>query len=389
MSGTSLLGGLTQHEFLRDYWQRRPLLVRQAFADIRAPISADELAGLALESDVPSRLVMQHDVARWSLRYGPFEEADFASLPETHWTLLVTDLEKFAPALHTLIEPFRFLPDWRIDDLMISYAAPHGSVGPHTDAYDVFLLQLEGTRRWQIDTRPVDPENRLPDVDLRILAHFEPESEWVLEPGDMLYLPPGIAHYGVALDACMTASIGFRAPGQKELVSAWLDDVAARVDPECRYNDAGRPVARNPGEIDPASRQAIVSMMREALERSDDALERWFGRYITEPRADLVSLYPEPEGWTNEGLAQHLASGRDLKRNTAARLAYFTQQETLFLYADGEEYPLDMNFQALVAVLCQRIDFPATLCRQLLDNHPDACGLIVRLLDRGILEPAE
>ncbi|OBS10736.1 hypothetical protein Thpro_020452 [Acidihalobacter prosperus] len=383
------MGDLAPRTFLRDYWQRKPLLVRQAFAGIRAPLDAEELAGLALESDVPSRLVQQHDAARWSVRYGPFEDSDFAALPDTHWTLLVTDLEKFVPALHDLVKPFRFLPDWRIDDLMISYAAPQGSVGPHTDAYDVFLLQLEGRRRWQIDTRPVDPGNRLPGAELSILAHFEPESEWVLEPGDMLYLPPGVAHYGLALDPCMTASIGFRAPSQQDLVSAWLDDVAAALDPERRFGDAGRAVADNPGEIDLASRDAIIALMREALARDDVALERWFGRYITEPRADLIGLYLAPDNWDEAALGAQLASGRGLKRNTAARLAYFIRDDRLFLYADGQEYPLDMNFLEPVAVLCQRFDYPAALCRRLLDDAPGSAGLMVNLLERGILEAVE
>ncbi|AOV16946.1 hypothetical protein BJI67_07585 [Acidihalobacter aeolianus] len=382
-----LLGGLSADEFLRDYWQRRPLLVRGAFEDVAPPLEPDEFAGLALEPDVPARLVVQHGERHWELRHGPFEESDFAALPETHWTLLITDLEKFVPPLQTLVEPFRFLPDWRIDDLMISYAAPQGSVGPHTDAYDVFLLQLAGRRRWQIDTRPVSPDNRLPDQDLRILAHFEAESEWVLEPGDMLYLPPGVAHYGVALDECMTASIGFRAPSQRDLVSAWLDDVVAGLDPERRYDDPGRPsAASSPGEIDSASRKRLVALLREAVGRSDSDLERWLGCYLTEPRADLASLYPPPCSDAEDTLSQHLAAGLGLMRNTAARLAYFSSADTVYFYADGEERTLDLNFQSLLAVLCLRYEYPAELCRDWFEEYPGAHALLADLLRRGVLE---
>lgn len=388
MNGLTLLGGLSPDTFLRDYWQRRPLLVRQAFPAISPILSADELAGLALESEVPSRLIMQATANSWDLRYGPFTSSDFSSLPPTHWTLLVTDLEKFVPKLHELIEPFRFLPDWRIDDLMISYAAPHGSVGPHTDDYDVFLLQLEGSRRWQIDSRPVSPDNWLPDIALRIMACFEPESEWILEPGDMLYLPPGMAHYGVALDKCMTASIGFRAPSQKDLVGAFLDDVVSGLDPDRRFGDPGRTIASNPGEIDAASRRNIIALIREAIDLHDDTLARWFGRYITEPRVELTSLYPEPQPWHVDDVKSFMARAGGLTRNTAARLAFFSQGETLLLYADGEEYPLGMKFRPLVDILCRHFDYPGVLLQRLTDSDPDMLELIAQLLKRGILETA-
>ena len=159
----------------------------------------------------------------WELRRGPFTEEDFLELPETHWTLLVSDVEKQAPDMAALIEPFRFVPDWRIDDLMISYAPEHGTVGPHVDDYDVFLLQALGQRRWQISTQPVDPDNFLPDTELRIMDEFEPVQDWVLEPGDLLYLPPKVAHHGVALGPCMTCSIGFRAPLHSDMVGRYVD----------------------------------------------------------------------------------------------------------------------------------------------------------------------
>lgn len=385
----NLLNGLTPQAFLNDYWQRRPLLVRQAISDIQSPIGGEELAGLSLETEVPSRLVIQHDRDDWSLRYGPFAESDFFDLPESHWTLLITDMEKFVPKLHELMARFRFLPDWRIDDLMISYAAPQGSVGPHRDAYDVFLLQLEGTRHWQINTDPSMPNDLIPNLDLGILANFKAESEWVLEPGDMLYLPPGVAHYGIAIEAGMTASIGFRAPSQHELVTAWLDDIAARIDPELRFSDPGRHMMDNPGEIDEASRHSIIRLLKEALQYNDEKLERWFGRYITEPRADLVSLYSDDVHWSDKRLVQHLSDGHGLVRNTAARLAYFSRGQQLFLYADGMEYTFDMNFQWLIGVLCQRFSYPAELCYEFLDSHPQAIQLIKKLLQRGILEPSE
>ncbi|HPQ96555.1 MAG TPA: cupin domain-containing protein, partial [Thiolinea sp.] len=216
------LGELAVEDFLRDYWQQQPLLVRQAFPGFELPLSADELAGLACDTDT-ARLVLERGGRHpWELRSGPIAEDAFAGLPETHWTLLVNDCEKMVPELQAIVQPFRFIPDWRIDDLMISYAAPGGSVGPHVDAYDVFLLQAQGRRRWQISSQPCTPDNFIPDLDLRVMQAFSPEQEWVLEPGDLLYLPPGVPHYGVAMGECMTCSIGFRAPSQAELLERLL-----------------------------------------------------------------------------------------------------------------------------------------------------------------------
>ncbi|MEZ5672242.1 MAG: cupin domain-containing protein [Thiotrichaceae bacterium] len=202
------LGNLTPAQFLADYWQKQPLLIRQAIPDFTSPISPDELAGLACESQVESRLIMERGGQHpWQVRHGPFTEQDFTQLPETYWTLLVQEVDRHVPEIADLIDKFSFIPSWRIDDLMISYAVPQGSVGPHTDSYDVFLLQAHGTRRWQISSQQGE---LLPDLELKILREFTPEQEWILSPADMLYLP-GVAHYGVALDECMTYSIGFLA----------------------------------------------------------------------------------------------------------------------------------------------------------------------------------
>lgn len=199
-----LLGGLTAREFLRDYWQRNPLLIRQAIPDFETPLSPDELAGLALEEEVESRIIAPGEQGPWQLRQGPFKEEDFSTLPEREWTLLVQAVDQFVPEVAELVEPFKFLPSWRIDDVMISYAAPGGGVGPHYDNYDVFLLQGYGRRRWKIGQRCTSESPLQDNPDIKILAEFEQTDEWVLEPGDMLYLPPQLAHDGIAEDECMT-----------------------------------------------------------------------------------------------------------------------------------------------------------------------------------------
>ena len=386
-AGTTLLGGLRPADFLRDYWQRRPLLVRQAMPELVSPLSPEELAGLSLEAEIPSRLVIERGAAPWEVRYGPFTEQDFAELPPSHWSLLVTDLEKFVPELGSLVEPFRFIPDWRIDDLMISYAPPQGSVGPHTDAYDVFLLQLHGHRRWQIDSRPVAADNRLPDTSLSIMRDFEAEQEWVLAPGDMLYLPPHVAHHGVALDDCMTASIGFRAPSQKDLLGAWLDDTVARLDPERRYADPGLAAQGNPGEINREARSRAIELLREALTTDDAALERWFGCYITEPRVDLACLYPATREWDSAALRGYLQQGEPLLRNPAARLAWFEQGPRLLCFADGEERSLPHTSRALLEHLCLEHHYSAAELLQRMDDDGEA--LLIWLLERGVIETAD
>ena len=221
-----ILGGISAREFLRDYWQKKPLLIRQAIPGFQSPISPDELAGLSLEEDVESRLVIEHGESPWELRRGPFTEHTYQQLPERDWTLLVQAVDQLVPDVAELIEHFRFLPNWRIDDVMISYAAPGGGVGPHFDNYDVFLLQAHGQRRWRIGQMCDSESPMLAHGDLRILADFQGTEEWVLEPGDMLYLPPRLAHFGTAEDACMTYSVGFRAPSAAEVLTHFTDFLA-------------------------------------------------------------------------------------------------------------------------------------------------------------------
>ena len=211
--------GLPVARFLGEYWQKKPLLIRQAFPNYQPPLTPEDLAGLACEEAALSRLVV-HDRKKdsWTLRNGPFAEAEFPKLGKKDWTLLVQDMDKWDRDVRALLAHFRFLPAWRVDDIMISFAAPGGSVGPHVDQYDVFLLQAQGHRRWQIDTDPHAPCGFRPDVELKLLQKFTPSHEWLLEPGDMLYLPPGMPHHGEAVDACMTFSVGMRAPSQAELI---------------------------------------------------------------------------------------------------------------------------------------------------------------------------
>lgn len=282
-----ILGGLAAGEFLTRYWQREPLLIRAALPDYVAPLSADELAGLSLQEEVESRLVLERgEQGPWELRLGPFVEADFRRLPETHWTLLVQALDLWVPEVAELLECFDFLPRWRVDDIMASYAPIGGSVGPHYDHYDVFLLQVSGRRRWQIGAVCDGTAEQVAGTPLNILARFEAEHEWLLEPGDMLYLPPRVAHWGVAASDCMTFSVGFRAPSVADMMAELAVTVAeqqAYADQAVFYTDPPLTPDMARADIDAAFIEQVRCQLSAVLE--DEALlADWFARYMTQPK---------------------------------------------------------------------------------------------------------
>lgn len=349
----TLLGELSPEEFLAEYWQRKPLLVREAWPGFESPLSPEELAGLGLEEGVTSRLILEEAGEHpWEMRFGPFDEADFTSLPLTHWTLLVQEVDRLVPEVADVLEPFRFVPNWRIDDVQISYAPAHGNAGAHIDSYDVFLLQGKGRRRWKISHEPIPPgkENYVPDVDVRILKDFKPDAEWVLEPGDMLYLPPRIPHHGVALDDCMTYSIGFRAPSQQELFSALMADANVLVPEDRQYQDAGMRRPEEPGEIRPEERRAIREALREVV-ADDEKLDRWFGRYVTRPRRGARPPRPETPIAPSQ-IVETIQAGGRLRRSAVAHFAHIDQADggaTLFVC--GRTYDFAPGSAHLAALL--------------------------------------
>jgi len=343
-----LLGGLTAREFLRDYWQKKPLLVRQAFPDFVSPIDADELAGLALEEEVESRLVLEHGERPWELRRGPFAEDAFSDLPERDWTLLVQAVDQFVPEVAELLEEFRFLPSWRIDDVMISYAAPGGSVGPHFDNYDVFLLQGDGTRNWKVGQMCNSDSALIDHADLRILADFEQSEEWTLEPGDMLYLPPRLAHYGVAESECLTYSVGFRAPSAAEVLTHFTDFLGQFLPDEERYSDADAQPVSDPHQIQHDALDRLKALIDKHM-ADKDLLLTWFGQFMTEPR------YPEQvvgEELSEQDLINYLEQGAVLIRNPSARMAWSELNDDLMLFASGRSCPLPAKLRELLKLVC-------------------------------------
>ncbi|WP_231694053.1 cupin domain-containing protein [Arenimonas sp.] len=332
--------GMPAEVFLRDYWQKRPLLIRGAFPGFVSPITPEDLAGLACEESALSRVVL-HDRKRdrWELRTGPFDEAMFPDMPRQDWTLLVQDVDKWDMDVRDLLHRFRFLPAWRVDDVMVSFAAPGGSVGAHVDQYDVFLIQGLGHRRWQIDTNPDAPKAFRPDVELKLLSEFTPDHDWVLAPGDILYLPPGVPHHGVAEDACLTLSVGMRAPSVAELMVDLAEELAAATPEEARYADPDLALPADPFEID----EAAFGRVRQALSRLQDldetALRRWFGRFITQYRsAGEIARPARPPALA--ALTSALDEGALLLRHPHARHAWARDGRKACLHANGLSLPM-------------------------------------------------
>jgi len=350
----TLLGGLSATQFIQEYWQKKPLLIRQAIPDYVCPLSAEELAGLALEDEVESRLIQQHG-DDWQCRYGPFDESDFTSMPDSHWTLLVQNCNRYIPEFAQLLENFDFLPSWRLDDIMVSYAADQGSVGPHWDQYDVFLLQGWGQREWRIIEGDHSNAKLRPGLDLKILSHFDAQHSWLLEPGDMLYLPPGVAHYGIAAGPCITISVGFRAANASQLLNAFCDELLTRQQQQLqqifyRDNFQNAPSLPQDGLIDELAQQRFSEILQPIVQKQLHN-PAWMALALTQSGVPTAAL---EEPLDPSHLRQRLQLGEYLCRDQASRFAYIKNSKSVILYANGDRFEFDLNLEPLVKLLSGR-----------------------------------
>ncbi|KVQ73976.1 cupin [Burkholderia multivorans] len=346
---TPLLGGLTPAQFMRRYWQKKPLLIRQAMPGVKPPVTRDALFDLAADYDAESRLIT-HFRNKWQLAHGPFEPGSLPAVTRDAWTLLVQGLDLHVDAARALLDRFRFIPDARLDDLMISYATNGGGVGPHFDSYDVFLLQVEGRRRWRIGAQ--QDLSLQAGVPLKILANFEPTDEWVLEPGDMLYLPPHIAHDGVADGECMTCSIGFRAPSAGELGAQFLYYLAERgglrdSGADDLYRDPKQPAVAAPAELPPAMVERVAEFVDAIRWRKRDVAE-FLGCYLSEPKSNVV--FEPPARPLSEAAFVAQASRRGIRLDRRAALLYNARS----YFINGEEGPLEEAGEWLPELANQR-----------------------------------
>lgn len=389
----NILGDISTEEFFRDYWQKKPLVIRGAFSDFEMPFDAGELAGLVCETDAPSRIISEKGFAPehkpWASKYSPFTDKDFTSTPKSHWTFLVNDLERYIPELGNLIEPFRFIPDWRIDDLMVSYAADQGSVGPHVDAYDVFLIQGEGKRRWQVVTDP-DYPTELQKADLAVLKQFNHDEEWLLDTGDMLYLPPNMPHHGVAEGECFTFSVGFRAPDTLDLTQSWIESFSDLANNEVknadsssetnqlinkRFDDKNRKPQENSAEITADDIQKLSKQITDLVQNQEQQLPIFLGKFLTESK--------------NANQEEQVQSSRfsknsDFERESWIRIAYIEQEDKIHLFASGNHIALPHSQKVAIQAFCEHYYYSSESLKPLFE-YDEFTLMFKRLLKSGSL----
>lgn len=358
MKAQNLFGELTNQQFLDEYWEKKPLLIRQAFPDIKPPFSAEELAGLCCDTDAPGRLIVEHgcgldtegDQQPWQVFNAPLETEHFLKLPETHWTLLVNDLERYYPEHLELLANFDFIPDWRKDDLMVSYAVEGGSVGPHIDEYGVFLIQALGERHWQLDPS-VNPENIIPCIELKLLAEFNAQQEWTLSPGDMLYLPPLLAHYGVAKNNCMTYSVGLRSPSQQELIESFLGALFDKGKTSSRYNDSARKIQTHYGEIEAKDIEELKQHLLNAFKENDVLFTDWLGQYLTEKKN------PQREEFIDDSSEYTLDKKTTYFRSPSSEMAWIDHSGHITIFVNGESSSWSESIKKNIQFICKSYQY--------------------------------
>ena len=394
-----------QQDFLKDYWQKKPLLIKGGLAAWNNPITADELAGLALEEEVESRLIEAQPVidsvtkSQWSLEHGPFAEQRFSSLGEKNWTLLVQAVDHYAPEVAQLLTYFGFIPGWQIDDVMVSYATKGGGVGPHYDRYDVFLVQGQGQREWQIGQR-CNKHTALQDGQaLSLLTEFNCEQSHTLSAGDILYVPPYVSHWGTALDNnCMTYSVGFRSPSQAEMLddySGFMQDVLSEDD---RFRDATLS-ASAAGAIDEQTIDSLALMLSERL-RDKNHLRHWFGRWASQTKYSVTNT--QDESIENNNAEDLIINEIDFNntdlvifRDSASRFYYIDENKKegtqLLLFVNGREIQLGGELEALpdllkasIKTLCNQQSFSAEQLQPWL-NDPANYNVLAELFENGEL----
>lgn len=399
----TILSGMTARTFLNEYWQKKPLLIRAGLTDFELPLEADELAGLAMEEEIEARIVIEKGLAQnnqfaqpWQTLHGPFTEQDFANLPEQEWTLLVQAVDHWVPEIQTIKERFRFLPSWRLDDVMVSYATTGGSVGPHYDQYDVFLIQVAGKRRWQVLSPDDYQDSHIADIPLHILDNFAAQAkmDWEVETGDILYIPPNFAHYGRALDDdCMTYSVGFRAPSWQDVLLGVCDKVSENLAEQGSVNDKRRFAA--PSNNDEPHHAEIHSSDIQYLHQElsnfinqPELLADWLATHMTEVKyPEYHSDLPQEE---SAAALQEALNGTLCFRPGDARLSYRhlgDQNPKIALYCNGDKIEIADELEPLIQVICDQMEFDFSELDT--DKHPDILPLLSFLISKQglILQP--
>lgn len=345
-----LFNKISATEFFADYWQKQPLLLKDAFPNFISPLSPDELAGLACEEDVESRLVLEKGGEKpWQVLSGPFEESVLSRLPDTHWSLSVQGLERIIPDISAILDSFSFLPNWLFDDVLLSYAPDQGSVGAHIDNYDVFILQAQGSRRWLLEAQPQWDEEYQEDLDIRLLKSFSPTLDFELGNGDLLYIPRRFAHHGIALGECLNYSVGFRAPSDSSLLQSFLSWSEGMDSSE---NFLSFPISKpqkSRGEVSQEALSANRALLKDMID--SELFSEFLGCYLSEPKSYFPPVNEE-EKLDGKSLRKHLTS--------AAEMVFLEGSKRLWvnnpvprLFIDGEELKLRTSHpKELFSLIC-------------------------------------
>ncbi len=371
-------------KFLSDHWQQKPAFLPKLIPDFVDSLSPEELAGLACEELVECRIVSEAAPGNWQLRQGPFQESDFTTQPDTNWTLLVQAVDQWVDDVADIKTLFNFIPSWRIDDIMISFAAQGGSVGPHYDYYDVFLLQGMGERNWKIGERCASSDQLIAGTELSLLKDFVPTMEFNLSAGDALYVPPRFAHWGTASSDSLCYSIGFRAPSMAEMIEGFSDFIIKDQDPALRYEDSGLHVERFSSQIKP---EALAASYRQLTEQFGKKVEfaSWFGCYVSQVKyPELIEALDDPLSAQEFGAL--LNDGVRLEKNPSSRFAFMedSANDRVLLFVDGAMVSFAIEQLELIAAICEaRVSIPEAAVRS--SSGSEIAELLRQLLNQGSL----
>ncbi len=370
---------LSLETFLSEYWQKKPCLIKAGFADFIDPLTPEELAGLATEEEgIESRIVCQNTEQKWQVHQGPFQ--DFALLGESHSTLLVQAVDHWHPEAKALLDTFNFLPKWRIDDLMVSFSTPDGGVGPHSDQYDVFIIQGQGSRRWRVGSVNHQLETHVPCNNLLQVRPFEAIIDEALSPGDILYIPPGAPHEGYAITPAMNYSVGFRAPSQTELLTTFADHLIDEDKGKTRYQDGQRADGRHGAAIADDEVTAIKALIKQALDTPD--FEHWLVRELSMAKHEM-DILPAEDPYTATEVTNLLAEGVTFYKTAGVRALYRVTGDTVTVSCCGEYTVLPKELASAIATFAESDAFTALDIDELTSN-PQFIHLLTTLLNEGL-----
>ena len=369
--------GITQEQFLKEFWHKKPLLIKNAFTcnDLSMLPSKSKIQQLSCDENIQSRIVFKNSDHQYDVEYGPFIENDFEQLDQDCWNLLVSDIDKWLPQSRKILKHFNFIRNWIFDDIMVSCGSNGGTVGPHTDHYDVFLIQVYGQRRWDFTLNKILDPNLIPDQDLKLMSHFKAEESHILNLGDVLYLPPEVGHYGIATsDDCVTCSIGMRTPSHSELMTSYVDHIAQNTSDNHRFEEPQFESQPKVGEITQEDMSNIFGILQKNLNlHSDpDLISEWFGKFITEYRSLFFEFNQHQD-------IESLNFKHDLRLNPFAKSCYIGNKQATMLFVNGQTYRTTLGFAEQI---CNNKKIPETILSKLNKND---LSVLKNLFENGAL----